>query len=168
VEFLDLVDENDRVVGKLPSRECIKRGLLHRAVVLFLFNQSGELYVQKRANDMVFYPGYWSASVTGHVSSGESYREAVIRETREELGIAIEPSEVGRFLSPKWQRADGVDWEQISVFEAVVEDPKITLSDESQEGRFVAVGEFKRLASAEPAVLTPDTLLSARMSSRLK
>jgi isopentenyl-diphosphate Delta-isomerase len=166
-EFLDVVDETDKVVGRLPKRECIRQGLLHRAVAVFLFNSVGELYIQKRAEDMAFYPGYWSASVTGHVSSGESYGGAAIRETKEELGLDVDPVEVGRFQSPKWKLSDGVDWELITVFEASVSDPKITLSGESQGGRFVSVGEFKKLAASNPPVLTPDTLLAVKFSARL-
>jgi isopentenyl-diphosphate Delta-isomerase len=166
-EYLDVVNERDEVVDSLPREECVKRGLLHRAVVVFLFNSKGELYLQKRADDVVFYPGFWSASVTGHVSSGETYLEAAIREMKEELGLNVEAMELGKFLSPKWKCSDGVDWEIITVFEALVGEPRIALSDESQDGRFVSVDEFRKLAARGPPVLTPDTLLGARYSARL-
>jgi isopentenyl-diphosphate Delta-isomerase len=166
-EYLDVVNERDEVVDSRPANECIKRGLLHRAVVIFLFNSKGELFLQKRANDLVFYPGFWSASVTGHVSSGETYREAAIRETKEELGLNVEVRELGKFLSPKWECSDGVDWEIITVFETSVGEPKITLSDESQDWRFVSIEEFRELVASRPPVLTPDTLLGAKYSTRL-
>ena len=46
VEFFDVVDENDKVVDRRPGRECLDRGLLHRAVVVFLTNPRGEVYMQ--------------------------------------------------------------------------------------------------------------------------
>lgn len=170
MEYLDVVNENDEVVGSLPRGDCIARGLLHRAVVVFIFSAGGELYIQRRADDVAFYPGCWSASVTGHVSSGESYHRAAVREAKEELGLDIEPVEVGKFVSPKWKCADGVDWEVIAVLESELDgaEPKITLSDESQDGRFVSVGEFRRLESSDPPVLTPDTLLGAVYCARLR
>lgn len=124
--------------------------------------------MQERADSMALYPGYWSESVTGQVSSGEDYRDAAVREAEEELGVAVSPTEAGRFLSPKWRCKDGVDWEQIAVFETLVDDPKISLSDEPQDGRFIAAAEFRRLASADPAIFTPDALLSSKFCSRMK
>jgi isopentenyl-diphosphate Delta-isomerase len=166
-EYLDVVNEQDEVVDSLPRTECIERGLLHRAVVVFLFNSRGELYLQKRADNVVFYPGFWTASVTGHVSAGETYLEAAIRETKEELGLSVGVVELGKFLSPKWECSDGVDWEIITVFETLVREPKITLSDESQDGKFISVDEFRKLAAHMPPVLTPDTLLGVKYSTRL-
>ena len=166
-EYLDLVNEQDEVVGRLPRSKCIERGLLHRAVVVFIFNSRNQLYIQKRADDAAFYPGFWSASVLGHVSSGETYHEAAIRETREELGLLIDVKEIGDFLSPKWKCKDGTDWEIIHVFEATVGEPKITLSDESQDGKFVSVREFGAIAATRPRVLTPDTVLAMKFSHRL-
>jgi isopentenyl-diphosphate delta-isomerase type 1 len=168
VEYFDVIDEHDNVKDTKPGKECVKLGLLHRAVVIFLFDYNGMVYIQKRANNLPFYPGYWSASCTGHVSAGESYLEAARRETKEELGIKPEPIEVGKFISPKWEATHGVEWESIVVFEAVSRDANIVLSDESQEGKYISVEEFQRLLNANPPVLTPDTILSARYSSRLQ
>lgn len=166
-EYLDIVNEHDEVIGSLPAKECVKRGLLHRAVVIFMFDSKGEIFLQKRADDVVFYPGFWSASVTGHVSAGETYYEAAIREAKEELSLNVDLTEIGKFLSPKWACSDGIDWEMITVYEVLVEEPRIVLSDESQDGRFVSIGEFRALATSNPAVLTPDTLLAMRYSSKL-
>jgi len=67
-EYFDVVDEQDRVIDSRSGRECVENGLLHRAILVFLDNPQGEIYLQKRASDLLFYPGHWSASVTGHVS----------------------------------------------------------------------------------------------------
>ena len=36
------------------------------------------------------FPGTWDSSVSGHVDSGETYDEALIRESWEELGVKFE------------------------------------------------------------------------------
>jgi isopentenyldiphosphate isomerase len=51
-EFFDVVDENDNVVERRPAKECPDKGLLHRAVVVFLANHRGEVYLQKGASDL--------------------------------------------------------------------------------------------------------------------
>lgn len=161
-EYADVVDENDVVVERRPLRECLDEGLLHRAVVIFIRNSRGEIYLQKRSPEMRFYPNFWTASCTGHVSAGESYLEGGLRELTEELGITCDLELLGKFTSPKWKITNGVDWEIVSVFSGVSDDP-IVLSDESVDGKFVAPKEFETLASADPPVLTPDTLLSLKL-----
>ena len=158
-EYFDLVDEHDMVVGKRLGSECVERGLLHRAILVFLTNSKGEVYVQKRAKDALFCPGYWSASVTGHVSAGETYLQATKREVKEELGIDCELTELGKFVTPKWKFGNKTEWEFITVFEGS-SSLEITLSDETEEGKFVSQKEFRRLVESQPETFTPDTLLA--------
>ena len=161
-EYLDVVNKEDIVVNRQTRQKCVEQGLLHRAVVVFLKNHLGDTYLQKRSRQVLFYPGYWCASATGHVSSGESYLEAAKREVREELGIECHLSELGRFTSPKWKIGRLVEWEHITVFEGVADNPKIVLSDETEEGRFLTPSEFKRLVEKQPGMFTPDTLLALK------
>jgi isopentenyl-diphosphate delta-isomerase len=141
------------------AAECVDKGLLHRAVLVFLFNTRGEVYLQKRASDVLFYPGHWSASVTGHVSSGETYLRAAKREVEEELGVDCELTELGKFMTPKWKMGGRTEWEFITVFEGS-SSSEITLSDETEEGRFVSQKEFKQLVESKLEIFTPDTLLA--------
>ena len=143
-EYLDVVNEEDIVVDRQTRQKCIEQGLLHRAVVVFLKNGRGETYLQKRSRHVMFYPGYWCASATGHVSSGEGYFEAARREVKEELGIEFRLSEIGKFTSPKWRIGKLVEWENITVFEGFADNPKIVLSDETEDGRFLTPSEFKK------------------------
>ena len=166
-EYFDVVDENDNVVDRKLGIECVNRGLLHRAILVFLLNSRDEVYLQKRAEHILFYPGYWSASCTGHVSSGETYLEAARREMKEELGLDCELDALTKFMSPKWKIGRKIEWEFIAIFETIVKDPQITLSDETQEGKFVSMKEFKKLLAGEPEKFTPDTILAARRYHRI-
>ena len=156
-EYFDVVDEQDRVIDSRSGRECVENGLLHRAILVFLANPQGEIYLQKRASDLLFYPGHWSASVTGHVSSGETYLQAAKREVKEELGADCELRELGKFMTPKWKVGDRTEWEFITVFEGS-SSSRITLSDETEEGKFVSPKEFKQLVNSKPEIFTPETL----------
>jgi len=164
-EYFDVVDEQDAVTGSGPSTECVHKGLLHRAVLVFLTNPQGQVYLQKRANHLLFYPGHWSASVTGHVSSGETYLQAAKREVKEELGVDGELKELGKLMTPKWKVGDGTEWEFITVFEGSISS-EIRLSGETEEGKFVSLKEFKRLVESSPEIFTPDTLLAMRYFHR--
>ena len=81
---------------------------------------------------------------------------------REELGIECQLSELGRFTSPKWKMGRLVEWENITVFEGVIDNPKIVLSNETDEGRFLSPSEFKSLVERQPGIFTPDTLLALK------
>ena len=86
-ELLDVVDENDVVVGVETRGRIHARGLMHRAVHIRLFNSAGEVFLQKRSMSKDEMPGYWDTSAAGHVDSGETYLGCAHREIEEELGI---------------------------------------------------------------------------------
>ena len=86
-ELFDVVDERDRVVGQATRAEVHARGLLHRAVHIFVFNSAGELLLQKRSALKDEYPACWTSSASGHLDAGEDYDTAARRELQEELGF---------------------------------------------------------------------------------
>jgi isopentenyldiphosphate isomerase len=86
-EMIDIVDSNDIVIGSAPRKGIHETPKLHRAAHIFLFNSEGKLWLEKRAMHCDNYPGYYSSSAAGHISSGESYLEGASREAQEELGI---------------------------------------------------------------------------------
>jgi len=109
-ELLDIVDEQGEPTGQVLDKGAIhSRGLLHRDVHLWLTN-GRDLLQQQRTWDKSIMPGAWDITVGGHVSSGESYLEAVMRETEEELGLQFRAERfinVGRIASqlviPGWE-----------------------------------------------------------------
>ena len=96
-EFFDVVDEDDKVVGKATRKECHSKGLLHRSVMFVIFDSKGRILVNKRSQTKDFFPGYWSLALGGHVGSGETYDEAVVREAFEETGLSGKPFRIGAF-----------------------------------------------------------------------
>lgn len=87
METIDIVDENDNVIGKGERNEVIAGKLRHRLVHVLVFNSEGKMALQLRSKTVKFAPGYWSTTAGGFVRSGESYDEAAKREFQEELGI---------------------------------------------------------------------------------
>ncbi len=88
-EIFDVVDGQDRVVGRDLRREIHRRGLRHRAVHVFWLRPDGDLCLQRRSYAKDNSPGLLSSSCAGHVDAGEDYLSAVVRELREELGIGL-------------------------------------------------------------------------------
>ena len=87
-EYFYVVDEDDNVIGAASREECHSNAkLIHRSVYIFLVNSRGEILIQKRSVNKDLYPGFYTASATGHVDYGEDYDDAAKRELREELGV---------------------------------------------------------------------------------
>lgn len=93
-ELLDLVDEQDRVIGIWSRSEIYREGLKNfRVVNAFLINDAGQLWIPRRSAKKRIFPLCLDMSVGGHVISGETYEEAFRRELLEELRIDLD--EVG-------------------------------------------------------------------------
>lgn len=86
-ETLDLVNENDIVIGKAP-RDAFHKGndCIHRSVHILVINKKAEIFIKRRAKNKL-YQGQYESSAGGHVMSGETYDDAAKRELKEELGI---------------------------------------------------------------------------------
>ena len=88
-ELLEVVTEKGEIIKTLPRSEIHgSPSLMHRVVHVLVFNNKGDILLQKRSMSKDVAPGKWDTSVGGHVNSGETPEEAVKREMEEELGIS--------------------------------------------------------------------------------
>ncbi len=93
-----LVNENDDVLGLMEKQQAHVNGLLHRAFSVFLFNDRGEMLLQKRASTKYHSPNQWTNAVCSHPRVDESYLEGANRRLNEELGIEAELTEKFHFI----------------------------------------------------------------------
>ena len=87
-ERVILVDQSDQEIGTMEKMSAHKLGLLHRAISVFLFNDKGELLLQKRASSKYHSGGLWTNTCCSHPRIGESNIDAAIRRLYEEMGIS--------------------------------------------------------------------------------
>lgn len=86
-DLLILVDENDRETGVMEKLSVHEQGLLHRAFSLFIFNSSGELLLQQRADEKYHSAGLWSNTCCSHPIKGEEISATINRRLGEEMGM---------------------------------------------------------------------------------
>lgn len=114
-EIVDIVDEKNNIIGSADAATAHDKKLVHRVVGVFVFDASGDLFLQK-GNKY----GKLDVSVGGHVQRGETYEDAAQREMLEELGLFVPIHHVSTFL-PKEARLNHywavftattpIDWE---------------------------------------------------------
>ena len=97
IENVILVNELDQEVGSMEKMEAHKKGLLHRAFSVFIFNQKGEVLLQQRALGKYHSGGLWTNTCCSHPRSGETTLEAGKRRLMEEMGFTCELDAVFSF-----------------------------------------------------------------------
>src|SRR3989344_6886437 len=87
-EIFVVVDQNDKIIGYKTRKDChSNKSLTHRGTGIVIFNDKGEILIQKRSTTKDTDPGYLSTSASGHLQKGETYKDAAEREMFEEIGI---------------------------------------------------------------------------------
>jgi isopentenyldiphosphate isomerase len=86
-EIFDVVNDFDEVIGQQTRGEVHRLGLKHRAIHVLVFNQRGEVFLQKRSMRKDTAPGAWDSSASGHLDTGEDYDTCAVRELHEEIGL---------------------------------------------------------------------------------
>ena len=103
MEKYELVDKSGNKTGKIltqiESRDInnIPTGQYISVVGIVIINENNEILLQKRSKCKKVNPGKWGIC-GGKVEIGETTLDAGIRETFEEIGIALNKSEL-KFLS---------------------------------------------------------------------
>lgn len=87
-ELLIWVNENNEITGYGEKMETHRKGQLHRAFSIFLYDpERGKLLIQKRAGKKYHSGGLWSNSCCSHPRKGETWGAALSRCLEDELGI---------------------------------------------------------------------------------
>ncbi len=86
-DVLILVDEANRAVGSGGKWDVHRRGLLHRAFSIFLFDDQGRVLLQRRYGGKYHSGGLWANTCCGHPRLGERTLPAAHRRLNEELGM---------------------------------------------------------------------------------
>lgn len=155
-EELILVDADDRETGYITKSDAHDGdGRLHRAFSLFLFNENGELLLQKRASSKRLWPGYWSNSCCSHPRRGETMDVATRRRLRDELNVAAELEFVYKFSYTASFGAAGSENELCHVFLGRIHEAVRANDHEVDSTRFLAVNELERELSENPDTFTP-------------
>ena len=157
LEDLILVDSTDQPVGTLPKWECHQgEGTLHRAFSVFIFNRKGEVLLQRRSEQKMLWPMYWSNACCSHPRDGEEAEEAVVRRLQQELGIDCELTYLYKFEYQARFKDVGSENELCWVWVGFAEAEDIVANaNEIAEWRFISPEDLNRELETNPDAYTP-------------
>ena len=155
-ERVVIVDADNRPVDVVPRSVMRAEGLCHRVTGIFVFDQGGRLFVQRRTETKDVYPGMLDLCAGGVVVAGESYEECAEREAAEELGIVDTPLQAAfdsYFCEPGHGGGPPVrNW--CRVFICRHDGPFALQPEEVASGEFVAIAD---ILADDSSRYTPDS-----------
>jgi isopentenyldiphosphate isomerase len=130
-ERFEVYDEAGRKIGLATRAACHGNPrLIHRTAHVIVFNDRGDLLLQKRSPRKDIQPGKWDTAVGGHLIPGETWERAAEREMREELGVC--PASPLRMLFVTAIR-NAIESENVGVFTTIHNGPFSPPPDEIDE-----------------------------------
>ncbi|MDQ0953691.1 8-oxo-dGTP pyrophosphatase MutT (NUDIX family) [Streptomyces phaeochromogenes] len=141
-EILDVVDENDEVVGQARRGDVYTQGMRHRCAFIQVRDAQGRLFVHRRTPTKLVFPSLYDMFVGGVVGAGETYDEAALREAEEELGVSglPRPTFLFKFL---YDDGAGKSWWS-AVYEVLCELPVEPQVEEVAWHGFLPEAEVRR------------------------
>jgi|GEM_PF-1204918 len=114
------VDEEDRFLEERDKWECHQsEGILHRAFLVMVYNDRGEILLARRSPGKKLWPGFWDGTVASHVQLGESYEDSARRRLDEELGLNdLQVNYVTKFIYHAQYQDVGSERETYAVLKA--------------------------------------------------
>jgi isopentenyl-diphosphate delta-isomerase len=86
-ELMVLVDADDQVIGTEEKLAAHRRGALHRAFSVIVWNSAGRQLLQKRSLSKYHSGGLWTNACCGHPRPEEDTATAALRRLNEEMGF---------------------------------------------------------------------------------
>ncbi|NLK04758.1 MAG: NUDIX domain-containing protein [Spirochaetales bacterium] len=141
-EYWDLYDTNRKPLGRTHLRGLpLEKETYHVVVSVWTVNQENKLLVTLRSAEKDLYPNLWE-NTSGSVISGETSRDAALRELKEETGIEASEEEM-RFLGTARKASSFVD---IYLVKKNLESDAITLQEgETTAFRWVSLEQLEKM-----------------------
>ena len=159
-ELLDVVDDEDRVVGQARRGDIYAGRLRHRTTMIVVRDPDGRVLVHRRAPTKLVLASMLDMMIGGVVGAGEGYEACAARELAEEVGVSGVPLRpVERFRYDGHIDADGGDaWRQwIALYETTWDGPVVPQDSEISWWDWLPPDEVDARLAAEPSGWCPDS-----------
>ncbi|MFA4907119.1 MAG: NUDIX hydrolase [archaeon] len=95
--LIPVVNEKDRITGYI-DRQKVRKGIIYRVSAIWITDEEDNVLLARRAKTKSHDPLKWGPAVAGTVEKGETYRQNIIKEAEEEIGLKnIRPEKGPKF-----------------------------------------------------------------------
>ena len=150
MEQVILVDENDMAVGAMEKMEAHRKGVLHRAFSVLVFNSKGAMLIQKRAQGKYHSGGLWTNTCCSHPAPSEDIIESARRRTHFEMGVDVNPVFAFKFIYQAALDHDLIEHELDHVFTATFNGVPHVNPDEVEDWKYVDMTELREDVRRNP------------------
>lgn len=154
MEYVILVDEHDNELGTMEKMEAHRKGVLHRAFSVLVFNSKGEMLIQKRADCKYHSAGLWTNTCCSHPRPGEQTEAAANRRLNEEMGITARPEKAFSFIYKTALEGGLIEHELDHVLIATSDQQPRVNQNEAQGWEYVTIPELKTRIVRNPDQFT--------------
>jgi isopentenyl-diphosphate Delta-isomerase len=149
-----LVNENDEEAGFMEKMEVHRKGLLHRAFSVFIFDKNSNMLLQQRAAGKYHGAHLWTNACCSHPFPGEPVATAAARRLKEELGFTASLEKIFDFIYRSEVENNLVEHEFDHVFTGIYEGEIIMNPEEVEAVRYVSMDEIKEELKLHPERFT--------------
>lgn len=153
-DYVILVDENNNQIGKEEKILAHKKNLLHRAFSIFIFNDSFEILLQKRAPNKYHSGNLWTNTCCSHPLENLSLVESAKKRLIEEMGIKANLKEVFSFIYQA-EFGNGLsEHEYDHVLFGISNNKPILNPDEAIDYKWIKISDLKAQIEKNPGNFT--------------
>jgi isopentenyl-diphosphate Delta-isomerase len=149
-----LVDSMDNEIGVMEKMEAHRKGLLHRAFSILIYNSRNEMLLQKRAHTKYHSANLWSNACCSHPQPKESILTAAHRRLLEELGIETPLTYSHKFIYQAALENELVEHECDHVFSGTFDGTPEINQTEVAECKFMTIPDLLRNVKQHPEQYT--------------
>jgi len=149
-----LVNERDETIGAMEKMEVHRKGLLHRAFSVFIFDSKGRMLLQQRAAAKYHGGLLWTNACCSHPCPGETVEAAAARRLGEELGFSTPLEKIFTFSYHAEVENGLIEHEFDHVFAGQYEGSIRPDAEEVADVRYEVMKTIKYAIAARPAEFT--------------
>lgn len=154
MEEVILVNENDEEIGLMEKMEAHRKGVLHRAFSILVFNSDGELLLQKRASSKYHSAELWTNTCCSHPRKGETIERAAARRLMEEMGMKCKLEVKGSFIYKAELEHGLIEHEYDYVLMGTSDDIPVINKSEADDYKYMSVTKLKEDLQKNPSSYT--------------
>jgi isopentenyl-diphosphate Delta-isomerase len=149
-----LVTEEDEAIGVMEKMEAHRKGLLHRAFSVFIFDKEGRMLLQQRAATKYHGGLLWTNACCSHPYPNESVEDAAQRRLQEELGFSAPLQKIFAFTYQAKVENELTEYEFDHVFAGEFEGDIIPDKNEVAAIEYCSMNEIGQRLLQSPAAFT--------------